>query len=105
MDFVVISLPMSLRWEESDESWFEGSSNLSPRLDSFLVLRSISEFSIASGAENEVKEGRGVLLGLEVGAMAGHRARLKDRDVGKGATRAWERVLREHREKRNTLKP
>lgn len=71
MDFVVISLPMSLRWEESDESWFGGSSNLSPRLGSFLVLRSISEFSITTGAENEVKEGRGELLGLEVGAMGG----------------------------------
>ena len=26
----------------------------------------------------------------------GHRTRLKDNDVGKGAMRAWERVLQEH---------
>ena len=56
MDFVVISLPMSLRWEESDES-FGGSSNLSPRLDNFLVLKSIFEFSIIKGEENEVNRG------------------------------------------------
>ena len=54
MDFVVISLPMSLRWEESNESWFGGSSNLSPRLDNFLVLRSIFEFSIIKGEQKEV---------------------------------------------------
>ena len=57
MDFVVISLPMSLRWEESDESWFGGSFNLSPRLDNFLVLRSIFEFSIIKGEEKEVSRG------------------------------------------------
>ena len=57
MDFVVISLPMSLRWEESDKSWFGGSSNLSPRLDNFLVLRSIFEFSIIKGEEKEVSRG------------------------------------------------
>ena len=54
MDFVVISLPMSLRWEESNESWFGGSSNLSPKLDNFLVLISIFEFSIIKGEEKEV---------------------------------------------------
>ena len=57
MDFVVISLPMNLRWEESDESWFGGSFNLSPRLDNFLVLRSIFEFSIIKGEEKEVSRG------------------------------------------------
>ena len=57
MDFMVISLPMSFRWEESDESWFGGSSNLSPRLDNFLVLRSIFEFSIIKGEEKEVSRG------------------------------------------------
>ena len=57
MDFVVISLPMSLRWEELDKSWFGGSSNLSPRLDNFLVLRSIFEFSIIKGEQKEVSRG------------------------------------------------
>ena len=57
MDFVVISLPMSLRWEESNESWFGGSSNLSPKLDNFLVLISIFEFSIIKDEEKEVSRG------------------------------------------------
>ena len=35
----------------------DGSSNLSPRLDNFLVLKSIFEFSIIKGEEKEVNRG------------------------------------------------